>query len=97
MDSHCAQPRSSQKQATTSGIATIRGLEQLAHIDPLTGLSNRRKLSEHLKQESERAKRHGSCFSLAMLDVDHFKLFNDHYGHPAGDSCLKKLTKKKKK
>ena len=68
-------------------------LAQLAHIDPLTGLSNRRKLSEHLKQESERAKRHGSCFSLAMLDVDHFKRFNDTHGHELGDRVLAELAR----
>ena len=68
-------------------------LAQLAHIDPLTGLSNRRKLSEHLKQETERAMRHGSVFSLAILDVDHFKRFNDTHGHELGDRVLAELAR----
>lgn len=68
-------------------------LARLAHVDPLTGLSNRRKLSEQLKQESERARRHGSALSIAILDVDHFKRFNDTYGHELGDRVLTELAR----
>ena len=68
-------------------------LARLAHIDPLTGLANRRKLSEHLRQETERAKRHASRFSLAILDVDHFKRFNDVHGHEVGDRVLGELAR----
>lgn len=68
-------------------------LARLAHIDPLTGLANRRKLSEYLKQETERAKRHGSRFSLAILDVDNFKDFNDLHGHEMGDRVLAELAR----
>ena len=68
-------------------------LARLAHVDPLTGLANRRKLSDFLRQETERAKRHGSGFSLAILDVDNFKDFNDIHGHELGDRVLTELAR----
>lgn len=68
-------------------------LARLAHIDPLTGLANRRKLSAQLRQETERAKRNDSRFSLAILDVDHFKRFNDVHGHEVGDRVLGELAR----
>ena len=68
-------------------------LAQLAHADPLTGLANRRKLTERLKEETERAGRHGSPFSLGILDVDHFKRFNDIHGHELGDRVLAELAR----
>ena len=68
-------------------------LAQLAHADPLTGLANRRKLTERLKEETERAGRHGSSFSLGILDVDHFKRFNDIHGHELGDRVLAELAR----
>jgi diguanylate cyclase (GGDEF)-like protein/PAS domain S-box-containing protein len=60
--------------------------------DPLTGLHNRRFLDETLSRELARAKREGYPVSLLMIDVDHFKLINDTYGHPAGDEILKALA-----
>jgi len=68
-------------------------LAQLAHADALTGLANRRKLTERLKEETERARRHGSSFSLGILDVDHFKRFNDIHGHELGDRVLAELAR----
>lgn len=68
-------------------------LAQLAHFDPLTGLANRRQMMDRLKQESERATRHGQGFVLAMLDVDHFKQFNDQYGHEVGDCILAEVAR----
>lgn len=56
--------------------------------DSLTGLSNRRYFDETIKNEFYRLKRSGASLSLIMIDVDHFKNFNDHYGHVAGDHCL---------
>ncbi|MBF0255955.1 MAG: GGDEF domain-containing protein [Gammaproteobacteria bacterium] len=56
--------------------------------DPLTGLGNRRYLMERLREESERVVRKGSPYSLALIDVDHFKSFNDSYGHEVGDQVL---------
>jgi diguanylate cyclase (GGDEF)-like protein len=63
-------------------------LEQLSIIDPLTGVANRRRLEESLHDEWQRAESTGSLLSLAMLDIDHFKQYNDIHGHRAGDRCL---------
>jgi diguanylate cyclase (GGDEF)-like protein/PAS domain S-box-containing protein len=61
----------------------------LALTDPLTGLANRRSFDEQLEREWKRSLREGSRMSLLLLDIDHFKEFNDRYGHRAGDSCLR--------
>jgi diguanylate cyclase (GGDEF)-like protein len=61
----------------------------LALTDPLTGLANRRAFEEQLEREWKRTLREGSRMSLLLLDIDHFKEFNDRYGHQAGDSCLR--------
>ena len=62
--------------------------EHLAHTDSLTGLPNRRLFEEALEREWSRASRSGEPVSIAMVDIDHFKSFNDTYGHLAGDSAL---------
>lgn len=67
-------------------------LAALAASDGLTGLANRRCFDERLEQEWARAARDGTPLSLLMIDIDHFKKFNDHYGHPAGDSCLRTVA-----
>lgn len=61
--------------------------------DSLTGLYNRRYMEAALKQESARVKRHKSLFGIIMLDLDHFKAFNDRYGHNVGDAVLQELGK----
>ncbi|MDR3415217.1 MAG: diguanylate cyclase [Nevskia sp.] len=63
-------------------------LHALSVRDPLTGLFNRRFLTETLSIEQCRTRRHGAPFSLVFFDVDHFKQVNDHYGHQAGDTAL---------
>jgi diguanylate cyclase (GGDEF)-like protein len=67
-------------------------LQTLADSDALTGLANRRLFEDRLVSEYERARRTGAPFALIMADVDHFKQFNDQYGHPAGDECLRKVA-----
>lgn len=67
-------------------------LEALSQLDSLTQIYNRRTFNELAQQRWALAKRHQQPISALMIDVDHFKLFNDHYGHPAGDACLKKVT-----
>ena len=67
-------------------------LEALSQLDSLTQIYNRRTFNELAQQQWSLAKRHQQPISALMIDVDHFKLFNDHYGHPAGDACLKKVT-----
>ena len=64
-------------------------LRQLARVDELTGLPNRRSWSSELPQAIERARRDRSTLVVAMLDLDYFKKFNDEFGHPAGDRLLK--------
>jgi len=66
-------------------------LETLASEDGLTGLSNRRRFDAALNQEFHRAMRNRSSLALIMIDVDRFKQFNDLYGHPAGDECLRRI------
>ena len=65
--------------------------EQVIH-DPLTGLCNRRYLDESLSRELHRAQRGKSPLSIVMLDLDHFKPFNDTFGHDAGDALLRELA-----
>jgi diguanylate cyclase (GGDEF)-like protein/PAS domain S-box-containing protein len=59
--------------------------------DPLMGLYNRRYMEESLHQELQKAKQHQQCLTVVMLDVDHFKQFNDTFGHEAGDVVLQEL------
>ena len=66
--------------------------ETLAHVDELTGGANRRSFDERLAVEQARASRSGGELSICMLDLDHFKVFNDTFGHPAGDELLKRAT-----
>lgn len=66
-----------------------RELRKLALQDGLTGLANRRRLDQALPDEIARARRNGKTLGLIMLDIDHFKGYNDLYGHPAGDACIK--------
>lgn len=69
-----------------------RAVEALASTDGLTGLANRRRFDQVLNREWRRALREQSCISMLMIDVDHFKLYNDAYGHPRGDSCLRQVA-----
>ncbi|WP_338764093.1 diguanylate cyclase [Massilia sp. METH4] len=70
-----------------------RMLERLAHVDGLTELANRRRFDEMFEQELQRARRNGTPLSLALLDIDAFKQYNDHYGHPAGDRALRAVAR----
>lgn len=67
-------------------------LEHLSVTDQLTGIYNRLKLHHRLSDELERCKRYNTRFSLLMIDVDHFKSINDHYGHDSGDQVLKAIA-----
>jgi diguanylate cyclase (GGDEF)-like protein len=68
-------------------------LEQLALIDPLSGLANRRNFDQNLTRNWKEAIRYRRPLGLLMIDVDHFKLFNDRYGHVQGDTCLRRVGK----
>lgn len=67
-------------------------LSALARTDAVTGLANRRAFDEALEREWHRARREETPLSLLLVDADRFKLFNDTYGHPEGDACLKRLA-----
>lgn len=68
-------------------------LEKLAHYDGLTQILNRRGFDEALERYWKQSQRDDSDISLILIDVDHFKLYNDHYGHMQGDDCLKEVAK----
>ena len=68
--------------------AANRKLETLSITDPLTELANRRRFNDFLDSEWKRSLRTGASLGLAIVDVDHFKRYNDRYGHLAGDTCL---------
>ena len=67
-------------------------LQRLTTLDPLTGIDNRRRFDAYLSAEWGRAAREGQVLSLAMIDIDHFKPFNDRYGHAHGDRCLTRVA-----
>jgi diguanylate cyclase (GGDEF)-like protein len=69
-----------------------RQVRELSRTDELTGLPNRRAWNDELPRALEHARRDGTPVSIAMLDLDHFKRFNDQYGHPAGDRLLKEAS-----
>ncbi|MGB1580556.1 MAG: diguanylate cyclase domain-containing protein [Nevskiales bacterium] len=63
-------------------------LRKMAYIDGLTGVANRRKFNEQIEIDWRAAQRAHSSLGAIILDIDHFKLYNDHYGHQAGDACI---------
>ena len=71
----------------------MKTMEGLAMTDPLTTLRNARFFDQYLSQELAAAERDREHVALIMLDVDHFKVFNDTYGHPAGDEALRALSR----
>ncbi len=73
-------------------LAVNAELEELARMDALTGLANRRCFDEELAFSVKRCAREGLPLSLILIDVDHFKSYNDTYGHQAGDTCLQELA-----
>jgi diguanylate cyclase (GGDEF)-like protein len=73
-------------------LSVTEQLRQEATTDPLTGLVNRRALDQRLEIEIARSLRAGTAISAILLDIDHFKAYNDTYGHLAGDECLKAVS-----
>ena len=72
---------------------TNRKLKLMAVKDGLTGLSNRRHFDEVMEKELKLATRSGTSLSFVLCDIDHFKQYNDNYGHQAGDDCLRVVAK----
>ncbi len=73
--------------------ASNRELHRISCQDGLTGIFNRRHFDTYLDQEWARALREGSNIALVIADIDYFKAYNDHYGHPAGDECLQNVAR----
>jgi diguanylate cyclase (GGDEF)-like protein len=69
-------------------------LEQQSETDALTGIANRRRFDRRLAEDWSRLVRHRTPFTLMLGDVDHFKRYNDSYGHPAGDLCLRQVAER---
>ncbi|WP_421117936.1 GGDEF domain-containing protein [Aquihabitans daechungensis] len=67
-------------------------ISQLARLDPLTGIANRRSWDDRFPEEAERASRGGLPLAVAMIDLDHFKAFNDRFGHQRGDALLREAA-----
>ena len=94
LESEERQLTSSVAESVSLSLASLRSRESLrqqAIRDPLTGLYNRRYLMETLGHEISRSKRHKLQLSVMMMDVDHFKQFNDQFGHDSGDFVLREL------
>jgi diguanylate cyclase (GGDEF)-like protein/PAS domain S-box-containing protein len=83
---------SERKVAEELLLQAHAAVERLAIVDALTGLANRRRFDESLAAEWHRAMRDRAPLSLLLIDADHFKLYNDSYGHVRGDSCLRKIA-----
>jgi diguanylate cyclase (GGDEF)-like protein len=94
------EPVLQAKMKAMARIATLRQrlsvanhkLEELASSDGLTGLCNRRSMDARVDTAFAHAHTLGRAFGLLMLDIDNFKKYNDHYGHQAGDDCLRKVA-----
>ena len=101
LEPHSFQPDTVQRAARTAeqvalAIANARlmtAMEGLAMTDPLTGLRNARFFDSYLEQQFVLAERERDSIGLIMLDVDHFKQFNDTHGHPGGDEALRTLSR----
>lgn len=84
------------RRRVANHIATKHMHDRLAGLamqDHLTGLGNRRLLEQRLRGEMRQSGRDGSEMALILMDIDHFKQFNDTYGHPAGDRCLQQVAR----
>jgi diguanylate cyclase (GGDEF)-like protein len=76
-----------------SNIRLLDTMKQQANVDPLTGLYNRRFLEDFVRRVVPMARRKGEPFGVILLDIDHFKTFNDIYGHESGDRILRQFSK----
>jgi diguanylate cyclase (GGDEF)-like protein len=83
-----------QAGRTLSAARRLESAEALSTTDELTGLPNRRSFSSALQREVERARRQEGRLAVALFDVDHFKRFNDLYGHPVGDRVLREIARR---
>ena len=83
----------STKHAEAALRIAAEQLKNLADTDGLTGVMNRRGFEEAFARETARSAREGTPLSVLMIDIDWFKAYNDSYGHPAGDECLRQVSR----
>jgi diguanylate cyclase (GGDEF)-like protein/PAS domain S-box-containing protein len=83
---------SRRKEAEEHLVAANAQLKALSETDMLTGVANRRKFDETFERERRRAQRNGAHLSALFIDIDKFKLYNDSYGHAAGDACIRTIA-----
>jgi diguanylate cyclase len=88
-----ARLRTRDRRQRNELAQALTRIQDLATRDELTGLVNRRHMSLLLEQERQRSARSGRLFSVAMVDIDHFKAVNDHYGHAVGDDVLRSIAR----
>ena len=87
-----AQAIANQAAIAIENARLYEKTKTLSATDELTGLSNRRQFQEYLLRELAQSRRHHNSFSILMIDIDHFKLYNDFHGHLKGDIVLKKVS-----
>lgn len=92
LEQQVAEKTASLKAQAKDLTKANKKLEHLSYQDGLTGLFNRRYFDQNLQKELNRHYRQQEPLSLIMCDIDHFKAFNDFYGHVAGDHCLKQVA-----
>ncbi|MEM7540477.1 MAG: GGDEF domain-containing protein [Pseudomonadota bacterium] len=80
------------REAKERAEQLAKELEKLSSLDGLTGIANRRRFDYTLEREWNRAARAQQPLALILVDIDHFKEYNDRYGHPGGDACLRQLA-----
>jgi diguanylate cyclase (GGDEF)-like protein len=88
----CAMAAWQLERHTRTSFLESRLLAELAQLDPLTGMKNRRVLDEHLARIWQQAIDDGRTIAVLLIDVDHFKAYNDRYGHQAGDQTLRRVA-----
>ena len=81
-----------ERQSRKSLEESARAMEKESETDSLTGIANRKKFDSYLSSEWKRASRSMAFIGLVMMDIDYFKNYNDHYGHLAGDECLRQVA-----
>ena len=86
------QQRTEQVARLTAALSANKALELLSLQDCLTGVGNRRSFDQYLAGQTSIARRQKRTLALVMCDIDDFKAYNDHYGHQAGDACLKRVA-----
>jgi len=93
MESQSAIIEKNISERTSELIQANQRLMEMTLLDPLLEIGNRRAMEIDIKCTHNLSKRYAESYAIAMIDIDNFKLYNDHYGHQAGDDALKKVTK----